>query len=362
MKILYVTRRLNHSGYLILNQLIKDKFDICGVLLDNKKTLFDAPILRHLAKFTYLAKCWYYRCYPLKTTESEEILAKKNKLDIIISSSIKNDSFYYKLINLNPDIIVLGGGWHELIPTRVHEYPKLGCINTHPSLLPEFRGTSITRWQVLYGVNKSGSTIHYVDENFDTGKIVGQKDYMIDKDYTPQQLFYNLGVVGANLMREVLMKFKINDLKKDVKSNDYNSKYCSYFSKWKWSKDKLIIDWSKNFRTIHCFVLANTQESYQYLGPIFSFKGKSYFLRITSLHSKDKFITENTCATGKDNNIYVVSIKNGTTFLYRKDEHYVLGLDQIQPYNKFYKFIPGLNTSNLFKNHLHQKVDLFYEK
>ena len=87
---------------------------------------------------------------------------------------------------LELDLIVLGGGWPELLPLNIIEAPLIGSINTHPSLLPDFRGTDIVRWQVFNNVKKTGVTIHYMDERFDTGQIIGQVEMDVEDIETPQ--------------------------------------------------------------------------------------------------------------------------------------------------------------------------------
>jgi phosphoribosylglycinamide formyltransferase 1 len=70
-----------------------------------------------------------------------------------------------------PDAVVLAGfmsrafldGW----PARV--------INTHPSLLPAFRGAHAVRDALAHGVKLTGSTVHLVDEQVDHGPIVAQR-------------------------------------------------------------------------------------------------------------------------------------------------------------------------------------------
>lgn len=358
MKILYITRHFNHSGYIILKRLIEEQIPVEAVLLHNDNSWWRKPVIGYLLRLLYTIKCWYYRCQPLRTLNSEEDLAKKNNIPIIWANSIKSDYFYSQLQKVNPDIIVLGGGWHELIPSRVFNYPALGCINTHPSLLPEFRGTSITRWQVLKGVNRSGSTIHYVDDTFDTGGMLAQKMIDVANNVTPQELFLNLGNAGADILLPLLKKFKTNG-KLSTYTVEHNSDYYNYYKRWKWDFEKLKIDWNKAFKEIHFKILANTQESYEYLGAHFRYKNKTYFIRRTSLvllDDKQKKYTNKL----DDNFIYVYSIEKGKISLCRKNEEYCLVIEMIQQYDKYYKFRRAYPANKLLKLKSHTKFE--YEK
>ena len=50
-------------------------------------------------------------------------------------------------------------------------------INTHPSLLPSFRGKDAIEQAMEFGVKVYGITIHYVDSSLDGGKIIAQKSF-----------------------------------------------------------------------------------------------------------------------------------------------------------------------------------------
>jgi methionyl-tRNA formyltransferase len=278
MRILFVTRHLNQSGFVILRRLIQERFNICGVLVKEEKSAWLSAWWRHVAGLMYRAECRYYRCRPLKATESEAFLARSAGLNVIAVKSIKTNQTLLRIKQAAPDIIVIGGGWHELIPSSVFQYPRLGCINTHPSLLPAFRGTSITRWQILEGAEVSGCTIHYVNEEFDAGSILKQRELLVRPGIAPQELFGELSFLAADMMTDLLRQFECEGKLRgeDISKAALEAKY---YSKWRWSDAKLRIDWNRPFQDIERFVRANTQESYRYLGPWFRTTQGNFVLR-----------------------------------------------------------------------------------
>ena len=354
MKIFYITKHFNHSGYLILEKLIQHGFNIVGVLLPNEKKLLNTKYFNWIPRIIYWFECIYYKCEPIKTLNSEELLAKNNRIKIYKVDSIKSDSFYKQLCEISPDIIVIGGGWHELIPPRVFTSSPLGTINIHPSLLPDFRGTSITRWQVLFGVNKSGSSITYVNEEFDKGGVLAQKAIQVKPSETPQGLFYYLGLVSSNIIVPLLEKFangeKVNPLQIGKKS-----KFSNYYSKWDWSIAKLLIDWNMSLYEIHFFIKANTQESFKYLGPIFTYKNQKYFLRKTNIWPLDK-----TWQIPKNDNAKLKVVKRSKTsvYIWRKTEKYILEILRIQSYNKFYFLNRSCTATKIINNQIGDEIIL----
>ena len=98
---------------------------------------------------------------------------------------LKEDLIFKELKLLNPDLIILAGFLLKM-PTSIINNFQNKIINIHPALLPNYGGKG------MYGINvhkavkmnnekKSGITIHYVDNGYDTGKIIFQKEVKISK-------------------------------------------------------------------------------------------------------------------------------------------------------------------------------------
>jgi phosphoribosylglycinamide formyltransferase-1 len=78
------------------------------------------------------------------------------------------------LNSLEVDLIVLAGFMEVLTPAFVARFDGR-IINVHPSLLPEFPGLRAIERAVEAGVERTGVTVHFVDEGVDTGPIVLQE-------------------------------------------------------------------------------------------------------------------------------------------------------------------------------------------
>ena len=72
------------------------------------------------------------------------------------------------------DLVCLAGYMRLLSPDFVRAFPQR-ILNIHPSLLPAFPGLDAQRQAVEYGVQYSGCTVHFVDEQLDHGVIVIQR-------------------------------------------------------------------------------------------------------------------------------------------------------------------------------------------
>jgi len=121
--------------------------------------------------------------------------AKNNNVKCII---FNKDDLYNsdKILNIlkehNIDFIVLAGFLWLIPKSIILNYPRK-IINIHPALLPKYGGKGMYGMNVHKAVieNKeklSGITIHYVNENYDEGDIIFQKELEITHDETPETL------------------------------------------------------------------------------------------------------------------------------------------------------------------------------
>lgn len=72
------------------------------------------------------------------------------------------------------DLVCLAGYMRLISPTFLEAFPNR-VLNIHPSLLPAFPGLDAQRQALEYGVQVSGCTVHFVDENLDHGVIILQR-------------------------------------------------------------------------------------------------------------------------------------------------------------------------------------------
>ena len=111
------------------------------------------------------------------------------------------------LKNINPDVICVVA-YGKIIPKEILEIPKYGCVNVHPSLLPQYRGSAPIQWAILNGDKETGVTTMYLDEGMDSGDIILQTKTPIDKDETSGELWDRLSKIGAELLVETLEKIE----------------------------------------------------------------------------------------------------------------------------------------------------------
>lgn len=117
--------------------------------------------------------------------------------------SLKDDAAYEALAALAPDVIAVVA-YGLLLPQRVLDLPRYGCINLHPSLLPRWRGAAPIQRAILAGDVRTGVTIMQVDSGLDSGPVYLRREVEIGPETTSGELHDTLADMGAAAMLEVL--------------------------------------------------------------------------------------------------------------------------------------------------------------
>ena len=90
------------------------------------------------------------------------------------------------------------------LPSALLSLPKQGCLNVHPSLLPQYRGPYPLFWMLRHGVRDFGITVHFMDENFDTGDIAAQAAVDLPDGVSGEEADVFLAQDGGECLVEVL--------------------------------------------------------------------------------------------------------------------------------------------------------------
>lgn len=130
-------------------------------------------------------------------------VALANDIEVSQPIAIRHDEeFMAGLEALNPDIIVVAA-FGQILPKRVLDAPKYGCINVHGSLLPKLRGAAPMQYSILQGDEKTGVTIMQMATGLDTGDMITKAELVIgDKDIN--QVADELSALGADLLLETM--------------------------------------------------------------------------------------------------------------------------------------------------------------
>lgn len=137
---------------------------------------------------------------PGKTPEGDPMRHCASPLiDLPGRSALADPAFRARLDALAPDVIVVACfPWR--VPRWLRDLPHRGCLNLHPSLLPDGRGPEPVFWAFRRGLRETGVTLHLMDEAFDAGPIVAQRRVPIPDGATIPSLELALARIGAGMV------------------------------------------------------------------------------------------------------------------------------------------------------------------
>jgi methionyl-tRNA formyltransferase len=106
--------------------------------------------------------------------------------------------------SMQPDLLCVAC-FAQRIPRAILDIPRLGCLNVHPSLLPDNRGPEPLFWTFRLGQERSGVTVHLMDEGLDTGAIVAQSELTIPEGITYAELEGRAAELGGTLLVQAIL-------------------------------------------------------------------------------------------------------------------------------------------------------------
>jgi len=121
-----------------------------------------------------------------------------------------NAEVYKTIKESKADIICLAGYLKKIPENIVNEY-KSKILNIHPALLPNFGGKGMYGHFVHEAVvkakeKKSGATVHFADENYDTGNIIIQKEVPVYETDTADDVAKRVLVVEHEIFPKAIKK------------------------------------------------------------------------------------------------------------------------------------------------------------
>ena len=206
-----------------LKKVLADGFDVVGVY-----TQPDRPKGRGMKMV----------CSPVKE------VAMAAGIPVFQPENFREEESVQQLRDLQPDICAVVA-YGRILPQKVLDVPKRGCINIHASILPKYRGSAPYQWAVLDGLEETGVTAMYLTREMDAGDIIDVSRTPIGENETAGELLDRLAVLGADLLSKTLSRFAQGE----VEGTAQDASQVSYAPML--DKSMSPIDWTKNARQVH---------------------------------------------------------------------------------------------------------------
>ncbi len=157
--------------------------------------------------------------------------------------NFKQEETIEALAALKPDLMVVIA-YGLILPKKVLEIPRLGCVNVHASLLPRWRGASPIQHALLEGDEISGITVMQMDAGMDTGDKLMEVSCRLSLDDTAASLHDKLADLAPSALLETIEVLATAKQKPVVQDNAL----ATYAGKIK--KEDAAINWARTAREL----------------------------------------------------------------------------------------------------------------
>lgn len=165
-------------------------------------------------------------------------LALQHGLPVLQPPTLRDPAAQEELRALAPDLMVVVA-YGLILPQVVLDIPRLGCINSHASLLPRWRGAAPIQRAVQAGDAESGVTVMQMEAGLDTGPMLLKVTTPITADDTGGSLHDRLAQLGPQAVVQAIAGLAAGTLQGEVQ-DDALATYAH-----KLNKDEARIDWSR---------------------------------------------------------------------------------------------------------------------
>lgn len=165
-------------------------------------------------------------------------LAVQHAIPVYQPQTLRDAAAQADLAELKPDLMVVVA-YGLILPQVVLDIPRLGCINSHASLLPRWRGAAPIQRAIEAGDAESGVTVMRMEAGLDTGPMLLKAVTPISSEDTGGSLHDRLAALGAQAVVEAI-PLLANGILPDDAQDDALATYAH-----KLNKDEARIDWSR---------------------------------------------------------------------------------------------------------------------
>ena len=171
-------------------------------------------------------------------------VSNENNITCFQPTNLKDEDFNKQIQKLKADLFIVIA--FRMLPKLIWTIPKLGTINLHTSLLPNYRGAAPINWVIINGEKTTGITTFFINENIDQGKIILNKEIKLPKNITAAMLHNLLITHSKELINETIELFLNKNVISVSQENSQTIKIAP-----KLSKELCRINWSESINSIN---------------------------------------------------------------------------------------------------------------
>lgn len=173
-----------------------------------------------------------------------KVCAQAHGVPVLQFERIRRKEGREALAALQPDLFVTAA-FGQILSKAVLDIPRLGTINVHASLLPQYRGSAPINWCIVSGEKKAGVTTMMTNEGIDTGDMLLRDEVEIGENETAEELTGRLSRLGAQTLLRTLRALEDGTLVR-TPQNEAEASYQPMLT-----REMGEMDWSRSAQQLH---------------------------------------------------------------------------------------------------------------
>jgi methionyl-tRNA formyltransferase len=268
-------------------------------------------------------------------------VSNENNITCFQPTNLNDEGFNKQIQKLKADLFIVIA--FRMLPKLIWTIPKLGTINLHTSLLPNYRGAAPINWVIINGEKTTGITTFFINENIDQGKIILNKEIKLPKNITAAMLHNLLITHSKELINETIELFLNKNVISVSQENSQTIKIAP-----KLSKELCRINWSESINSINNKIqgLSPLLENNQILKDVSICPSAWFEIKIQNIIKRVK-IQKSEITEIKNKNLKIDS--DNISYLNINFDHHALSIQHLQ--------IEGKNPMNIKQFLQGNKID-----
>ena len=167
----------------------------CYRLLEHVAYLFRSAVLRMFKSKWSLSKLF-----------NVGVFCRQYGVPILHTDDLNGLGSVRFIKDLKPDLII--SRINLLVGKDILDIPTLGAINSHPSVLPRYRGLDAVYWTMVNNETEFANSIHLLDEKFDSGDVIVQERVTAENPISMFSIETKVRNRGAKLLALATKQFR----------------------------------------------------------------------------------------------------------------------------------------------------------
>jgi methionyl-tRNA formyltransferase len=209
MKLVLFTNKGSSWGGQVWSALKDHQIEIQAVVMIQQPFRYHWRLFRSVQRRTGLYDALYFSVRRIledmreRSRKDDRTRQSRSTVPVLCTRGTNSQETQDLLKRLCPDVLLLAQT--GVVARGVLDIPRVGTLNVHPGILPDYRGIDCAKWAILNReFDKVGVSVHWVEQGVDTGPILLRRVYQFKGAESLENIGESVYSLGISMLVEVL--------------------------------------------------------------------------------------------------------------------------------------------------------------